>query len=103
MVSSSVRPTGKYLHNDFVRSDFAKLVEALKLPALRYYDLRHSAASVWVALGVDIQTVSKLMGHSNSVITLKSYVHDVPGTKADAMKRLEASLFGTANTSAEVS
>jgi integrase len=86
--------SGKFLHFDVIRRDFNEIVTRLKLPPIRYYDLRHSAASFLVALGVDVQTVSKIMGHSSAAFTLKQYVHDVSGTKAEAMKRLEASLFG---------
>lgn len=86
-----------------IRRDFNEIVKQLKLPKIRYYDLRHSAASYLIALGVDVQTVSNLMGHGSAAFTLSRYVHDIPSTKVDAMRRRESSLFGTANTGTEVS
>ncbi len=70
------------------RRRFKKLIEALKLPALRFYDLRQRLPHG--SRRCRYPDRPRIVGHSNSVITLKSYVHDVPGTKAIAMQRLEA-------------
>lgn len=41
----------------------------------RIHDLRHTAASHWLAAGVELTTVSAWLGHSNASITLHVYAH----------------------------
>ena len=45
------------------------------LPELTFHGLRHSAASLMLAGGADISTVSKLLGHSSIAITADVYAH----------------------------
>jgi integrase len=42
-------------------------------PAVRLYDLRHTAATDWIAAGGDPKAVQALMGHSSPQTTLKHY------------------------------
>ncbi len=48
----------------------------------RPHDLRHTAASLWIAAGVDIKTVSGWLGHASAKLTLDTYGH-LMGTDAD--------------------
>jgi integrase len=61
----------------------------------RPHDLRHTAASLWIAAGVDIKTVSAWLGHSTAKLTLDTYGH-LMGTDADraAMDRVNR-VFGS--------
>jgi len=45
------------------------------LPVIRFHDLRHTHATVLLAEGVDIKTISKRLGHSNIGITMNVYTH----------------------------
>ena len=45
------------------------LLTAAKLPRVRFYDLRHSAASILIAEGVELVEVSKLLGHAELRVT----------------------------------
>jgi integrase len=45
------------------------------LPELTFHGLRHSAASLMLAGGADISTVSKLLGHASISITSDIYAH----------------------------
>jgi integrase len=47
----------------------------------RIHDLRHTAACLWLARGVDVVTVQAWMGHA-SVATTNLYLHYL-GTSAD--------------------
>jgi integrase len=40
------------------------LLDAAALPRVRFHDLRHSAASLLIAAGVQLAEVSMLLGHS---------------------------------------
>jgi integrase len=69
------------------------VIERANVPRIRFHDLRHSAASYLIALGVDVNTVSKILGHHSAHFTLQRYVHDVSGTKTSAITKLEAHLL----------
>ena len=45
------------------------LLEAAALPRIRFHDLRHSAASLLIAAGVELVEVSMLLGHSELRVT----------------------------------
>jgi integrase len=47
------------------------------LPELTVHGLRHSAASLMIAGGADISTVSKIRGHSTIAVTADIYAHMV--------------------------
>jgi integrase len=61
----------------------------------RPHDLRHTAASLWIAAGIDIKTVSAWLGHSTAKLTLDTYGH-LMGTDADraALERVNKVLGG---------
>lgn len=46
------------------------------IPVLNAHELRHTFGSILYSHGVDIVTISKLMGHSSIDVTVKIYVHD---------------------------
>lgn len=48
----------------------------------RPHDLRHTAASLWIAAGVDIKTIASWLGHSSTKLTLDTYGH-LMGTDTD--------------------
>ncbi|HYO86046.1 MAG TPA: tyrosine-type recombinase/integrase [Dermatophilaceae bacterium] len=56
----------------------------------RIHDLRHTAACLWLARGVDTSTVQAWMGHA-SIATTSLYLHHL-GTPADraGLDRLNA-------------
>jgi len=51
------------------------------------HDLRHSAASYLIMLGIDIVTVKEILGHSSINMTLR-YAHLSPVHKREAMEVL---------------
>lgn len=63
----------------------------------RIHDLRHSAATIWLGLGIDVKTVQTWMGHQSAQLTLDLYGH-FRGTDADtaAIARVNAGLSGDA-------
>lgn len=64
-----------------------------KLPRIRLHDLRHTSATLLLANGTDIETVSKRLGHSRASITLDVYGHAMKKcdkTASDTLERLFA-------------
>ena len=72
-------PHGGYLHAQNWRRDVHWNATA---GGRRPHDLRHTAASLWIAAGVDIETIASWLGHSSTKLTLDTYGH-LMGTDAD--------------------
>lgn len=77
-----------------IRSWFRPLLAKAGLPAIRIHDLRHSHASIALALGVHPKVVQETLGHSSIAITLDLYSHVVPSLQREAAKEMGAALFG---------
>jgi len=54
---------------------------------LRFHDLRHTAASKMIEAGVDLVTVSKILGHASIQMTMR-YAHPTPENMRRAVERL---------------
>lgn len=57
-------------------------------PAVAFHELRHTYASHLAQAGVDLLTISKLLGHADTRITSKHYAHLADRTLANAVARL---------------
>lgn len=60
-----------------------------KLPVIRLHDLRHTFASICIGNGLDVVTVSKLMGHASPSITMDVYSHLLKKNAKDAAETFE--------------
>ena len=54
---------------------FKRCLKECALPEINYHALRHTFATRCVEAGVDIKSLSEILGHSNVNITLNTYVH----------------------------
>jgi integrase len=52
--------------------------------------LRHTAASAWLAAGVDVRTVAEYLGHSDPGFTLRTYTHLMPDAADRARRAMDA-------------
>jgi len=57
-------------------------------PAVSFHDLRHTYGSHLAQAGVDLLTISKLLGHADTRITSKHYAHLADKTLAQAVTKL---------------
>ncbi|MFF7155333.1 tyrosine-type recombinase/integrase [Streptomyces sp. NPDC008139] len=69
---------GSWLHPGKVTDLFERLVVASGLPPIRLHDLRHGAATLMLAAGVDVKVVSDTLGHSDTRITRDIYQSVLP-------------------------
>ncbi|MDH6608303.1 integrase [Streptomyces sp. SAI-208] len=82
---------GSWLHPGKVSDLFERLVIDAGLPPIRLHDLRHSAATLMLAAGVDIKVVSETLGHSDTCITRDIYqavLDDLARAAAEAVVKL---------------
>ncbi|WP_327007565.1 site-specific integrase [Dactylosporangium sp. NBC_01737] len=67
------RPDGRPVRADWLTRRFRKLVGDLGLPPVRLHDLRHAAAGLAGAAGVDLKVIQHDLGHSSAVTTADTY------------------------------
>lgn len=83
---------GGGLHPRNVLRTLYLLLEKASLPRVRFHDLRHSAASLLIAEGVELVEVSQLLGHSELRVTADLYSHLQKQTAAKAARHMDSVL-----------
>lgn len=67
---------------------WTKAIHAIGMPSLRVHDLRHTAASVWLAAGADPKVVQRILGHGSAAMTMDLYGHLIDQNLWDAARRI---------------
>ena len=67
--------TGEMYHPDSVVNIHKKILKDAGLEHLRFHDLRHTFATLALQNGVDVKTVSSMLGHFDAGFTLRTYTH----------------------------
>jgi len=73
-----------------LKKSFATACRKVGIKGFHFHDLRHTFASQLVMYGVDITTISKLLGHATLTMTLR-YAHLAPDhlkSAVDVLSRL---------------
>ena len=68
-------PAGGPLSPDSVLHMLHRVLERAGLPRLRFHDLRHTFATLALQNGIDVKTVSGMLGHYSAGFTLDTYAH----------------------------
>lgn len=69
---------------------FQRMMNRLGIVGAHFHTLRHSFATRLLELGVDVKTVSVLLGHSSAKTTLDFYAHSMLDQQRSAMELLAA-------------
>lgn len=64
------------------------------VPDIRFHDLRHSAATLLLSVGVHPKVVQEMLGHNHISMTLDVYSHVLPNMQQDAVSRLNRAIEG---------
>lgn len=88
---------GNYKSPQSISKRWGDLAEELDLIGtegrrVTFHDLRHTFATVAIAGGVDVKTVSSILGHANAAITLNVYASADPSAKRRAAAQIDALL-----------
>ena len=84
VVSAKGKPVGV---RSYQRS-FELLLKKLNLPHRGFHSLRHTFATRAIECGMDVKTLSEILGHKNPNVTLNRYAHSLMEHKADMMNCL---------------
>lgn len=74
--------------SNFYNREWLPLLERLKLPKIRFHDLRHLSVTLDLASGGDLKTASQRAGHSSITITAGVYQHPDLAQHLEATSRL---------------
>jgi len=72
---------------DGVKSAWRRARVSARMEHVNFHDLRHSCASIMLGLGVDLYTISKVLGHS-TVQTTQRYAHLQVDAQRAALEKL---------------
>jgi len=102
-----VRDNGEAMHPDTITKWFVKFIagfnaavkkdddktpeekDALYVPNINFHGLRHTNATLLISQNMDIITISKRLGHSNTSTTLNIYGHKIKSLDRTASEKLE--------------
>lgn len=65
----------KYIEPRSYQYHYKRLLERADVPYRKFHNLRHTFATSCIRKGIDVKTVSELLGHSSVKITLERYMH----------------------------
>ena len=71
-----------YQHN------FQVFLKNSKIKHYKFHSLRHTFATACIEVGMDIKSLSEILGHSNTTITLDIYVHSSDKIKKKYLEKL---------------
>lgn len=97
----SIDPTAKWAKRLVFRSEnsplsvrqcqylFGSMLKKCRVKQRNFHTLRHTFATRLLERGVDLKTLSELLGHENMNVTMKTYCHTLMRTKREAVERLD--------------
>ena len=87
--------TGGPISPDSVLHMLHRVLKRAGLPRVRFHDLRHTFATLALQNGVDVKTVSGMLGHFSAGFTLDTYAHVTTASQRQAAKTMGGILSGT--------
>ena len=84
VLSGKLRPTEPRT----LQYRFEKVLKKAGIRKMTFHSLRHTYATLCIEKGMDIKTLSELLGHSDVKTTLNTYVHSSDKLKRKYVKRL---------------
>ena len=87
-------PNGGPISPDSVNNMLKRVLERADIPKVRFHDLRHTFATIALQNGVDIKTVSGMLGHFSAGFTLDTYAHVTTAAQKEAAQTMGNILGG---------
>ena len=81
----------RYIEPRSYENFYKRVLVATNIPANNFHTLRHTFATRCIENGIDVKTVSELLGHSTVKLTLDRYVHPTMDAKQNSVNRLAIS------------
>lgn len=81
-------PTGGIMEPDCARKMLKRVLQRAGLDEMRFHDLRHTFATLALQNGVDVKTLSGILGHYSAGFTLDTYAHVTTQMQEDAANKV---------------
>ena len=81
-------PNGGPISPDSVNNMLKRVLERAGIPKVRFHDLRHTFATIALQNGLDIKTVSGMLGHFSAGFTLDTYAHVTTSAQKEAAQTM---------------
>jgi integrase len=81
---------GYFYSASTLRKVFRRFLVSIGLPHMRFHDLRHSAATILLAMNVHPKVVQEILGHSQIAMTLDVYSHALPSLQEEVTKQWDS-------------
>ncbi len=81
---------GYFYSSSTLRKVFRRFLVSIDLPHMRFHDLRHSAATILLAMHVHPKVVQEILGHSQITMTLDVYSHALPSMQEEVTKQWDS-------------
>ena len=78
-----------------VRKKLSAVLKRAGCPAIRFHDLRHTFATSALEHGMDVKTLSTVIGHVSSATTLNVYAHVTDEMRQKAADKIDRAITGT--------
>ena len=84
---------GAPMHPDSITGWFRKFLKRKELPYITFHGLRHTHATLLIAQGLDVRTVSNRLGHAQTSTTLNIYAHSFARMDREASDKIDNLLY----------
>lgn len=83
-----INRNGKFIEPNVYARRYKAILRELDISYRKYHSTRHTFATRALEIGMDIKTLSEILGHSSPTVTLNLYSHSLPEHKRNEMNRL---------------
>ena len=84
--------TGGIVGTRAYQKTYERILKRLDIPYKNFHSLRHTFATRAIEMGMDVKTLSEILGHKNPVITLQRYTHSMLSYKIEMMNKMGKTL-----------
>jgi len=82
--------TTTYMESRTLQYRLSRYTRECGLTNVHFHTLRHTFATRCAEVGFDVKSLSEILGHANTTITLERYIHPSLYIKRENMKKLES-------------
>ena len=78
----------RYMEPMCFRYEYKRILKECKISYKKFHSLRHTFATRCIKVGMDVKSLSEILGHSSANITLNIYVHSSQNTKMQYIDKI---------------
>lgn len=83
-----ISENNSFVHPRTYETRYHKILEECNVEKINYHTLRHTFATRCIEAGVDVKSLSEILGHGNVSVTLNTYVHSSMEMKRNQLEKL---------------